>query len=214
VTLRTETGKVRRCFAKRVQVFCRLLLNRLKAETRLAHDRIERDIGLAELTASRSLYRMFLARFYGFHAAWEAEAGAIIADPALFDRRRKLPLLVRDLRALGSSDEEIEALPLCRRLAPMPNRAAAFGTMYVVEGSTLGGTIIAHHVERMLGLGVDTGGAYFRSYGRDVGRMWKDFGARLLAVSAPDTDDLIVASANQTFECMRAWLIRGSMSAP
>ena len=156
---------------------------------------------------------MILARFYGFHAAWEPDAEAMIADPALFDGRRKLPLLRRDLRALGASDAEIEALPLCDRLAPMPNRAAAFGAMYVVEGSTLGGAIIAHNAERLLGLTVDTGCAYFRSYGRDVGRMWKSFGARLLAVSAPDTDDLIVGAANRTFECMRAWLVRRSPSA-
>ena len=88
----------------------------------------------------------------------------------------------------------------------MPTRAAAFGAMYVVEGSTLGGAMIARHAEWTLGLNADTGCAYFSSYGRDVGRMWNEFGAKLLAISTPDTDDLIVASANLTFECMRAWL--------
>lgn len=190
-----------------------MLLKRLKAETRPAHDRIERDVGLADIIGSRSLYRTFLARFYGFHAAWEAEAEAIIADPSLFDRRRKLPLLVKDLRALGASQEEIESLPLCRALPPMPTRAAALGAMYVVEGSTLGGAFIAHHAERALGLRADTGCAYFHSYGRDVGRMWKEFGAKLLEISAPDTDELIVASANRTFACMHAWLAPGLASA-
>ena len=85
--------------------------------------------------------------------------------------------------------------------------------MYVLEGSTLGGAIIARHVERELGLQVDTGCAFFRSYGRNVGRMWKEFGARLLAVSGPETDEIIIASANRTFEGLRTWLTRRSAAA-
>jgi heme oxygenase len=183
-----------------------LLLDRLKSETRDAHDRLEGELELTSFTGSPDSYREILARFYGFHAVWEWEAGAMIADPGFFDPRRKLSLLVRDLRALGASDGEIAALPLCGPAAAMPTRAAAFGAMYVVEGSTLGGSLIAHNAERRLGIGRDTGCAYFRSYGRDVGRMWKEFGARLLAISGPDTDDLVVSSARRTFECLRGWL--------
>lgn len=190
-----------------------MLLDRLKTETRAAHDRIEQEIGLSNLIGSRSAYRGMLARFYGFHAAWEADAGAIIGDAELFDRRRKLSFLVGDLRALGLEGDEIAALPVCRALPPMRTRAAAFGAMYVVEGSTLGGSVIAHHAGRTLGVGADSGGSYFRSYGREVGRMWKEFGARLLALSGPETDDVIVASANRTFACMGAWLAQGKAVA-
>ena len=90
-----------------------MLLQRLKSETRPAHGRIERDVSLPALVTSRSTYQGLLARFYGFYAAWEPEAEAILADPALFEGRRKTPLLHRDLRALGVSDHEIDALPLC-----------------------------------------------------------------------------------------------------
>ena len=183
-----------------------MLLDRLRAETRLAHDRIEHDLKLAERTASRSLYRALVTRFYGFHAAWEAGAEAVIGDPDLFRGRRKIPLLLKDLRALGATADEIAALPRCRQLVPMPTRAAALGAMYVVEGSTLGGSVIAHLVERELGLGAETGCAYFRSYGREVGRMWKAFKTHLVAASGPADDDLIVAAANDTFECLRLWL--------
>ena len=186
-----------------------MLLERLRAETRLAHDRIERDIGLTERMTSPARYRALLGRFHGFHAAWEEQAGAVIADPDLFDGRRKLPLLVKDLRALGASEAEIAALPLCRPLVPMPTRSAALGAMYVIEGSTLGGAVIAHQAGRTLGLCTETGCAYFGSYGRGVGLMWREFRARLHAASAPGIDDLIVASANDTFECMRAWLCGG-----
>ena len=183
-----------------------VLLKRLKIETRAAHEQIEHDLQLTKRTGSRLAYRALLQRFYGFHAAWEAQAGVLIADPAFFDRRRKTHLLVGDLRALGLGTDAITALPLCRPLMPMPTRAAALGAMYVVEGSTLGGTVIAHHVKHALGLTPETGCAYFSGYGAEVGRMWRAFGERLTEMSSPDTDDEIVASAARTFDRMRIWL--------
>jgi heme oxygenase len=182
------------------------LLERLRTETRPAHDRIERAVDLESRTASRAAYRALLARFHGFHAAWEPRVEAALGDPIFFRRRSKIGLLVRDLRALGMSDDEIDDLPVCDPLMPLPGPAAALGAMYVVEGSTLGGTIIARHVERHLGLATDTGCSYFRSYGPEVGAMWRSFGAKLLSVSSAETDAAIVASANRTFEVMRIWL--------
>ncbi|MFL5200662.1 MAG: biliverdin-producing heme oxygenase, partial [Microvirga sp.] len=56
------------------------LLERLKVETRQAHDRIEAAIDLERRIASRDAYRDLLARFYGFHKAWESEAAAMAPD--------------------------------------------------------------------------------------------------------------------------------------
>jgi heme oxygenase (biliverdin-IX-beta and delta-forming) len=97
-------------------------------------------------------------------------------------------------------------LPQCRPLMSLPAPEAVLGSMYVVEGSTLGGTIIAHEVERRLGLNAETGCAYFRSYGRETAAMWKSFGAVLLEASSPEADDIIVASAQKTFDVMHHWL--------
>lgn len=182
------------------------LLERLKIETRPAHDRIEAAIDLERRVASREAYRSLLARFYGFHAAWEAVAEAIAPDRQAFRRRCKTDLLARDLQALEMSAHEIARLPRCHPLMPLPAPAAVLGSMYVVEGSTLGGAIIARDVERRLGLTAETGCAYFRSYGRDTAMMWKSFGAMLAAASSPETDDLIVASASRTFDVMHDWL--------
>lgn len=92
---------------------------------------------------------------------------------------------------------------------PLPSPAAAFGAMYVVEGSTLGGSVIARHVERALGLRPETGCVYFRSYGSATGRMWKAFRTRLMAMSSPAVDDVIVGSAQRTFGVMQSWLSEG-----
>jgi heme oxygenase len=182
------------------------LLERLKIETRRAHDRIERAIDLERRIASREGYRALLCRFYGFHDAWEAAAGAVAPDPGFFRQRCKAPLLAGDLGALGMTAHEIARLPRCHPLMPLPAPAAVLGSMYVVEGSTLGGAIIAREVERRLGLTAETGCAYFRSYGRDTAVMWKSFGATLAAASSPEADDLIVESASRTFDVMHDWL--------
>jgi heme oxygenase len=181
------------------------LLDRLKAETRQAHDHIERVVDVKARVSSLTAYRQLLARFYGFHAVWEAEAQAIIADPDLLAGRSRTPLLVRDLTALGADPADIRNLPLSPPVLRAPVLAEALGAMYVVEGSTLGGSIVAKHVERTLGLGPGTGCAYFRSYGAEVGSRWRDFKARLLALSSPNTDDQVVAAANRTFAHLSAW---------
>ena len=182
------------------------LLKRLKVETREAHDRIEAAIDLERRIASRDAYRDLLARFYGFHKAWESEAAAVAPDRDFFRSRCKTQLLARDLKALGLKSDDIIRLPQCRPLMPLPALEALLGSMYVVEGSTLGGAIIAREVENRLGLTAETGCAYFRSYGRDVAAMWKSFGVKLLQASSPEADDLIVGAAQETFNVMHDWL--------
>ncbi|MBF9196191.1 biliverdin-producing heme oxygenase [Microvirga terrestris] len=182
------------------------ILARLKTETRAAHDRIETAMDLDRRIASREAYRDLLIRFYGFHKAWEEEAAGQAPDRGFFERRRKTQHLVKDLEALGLKSEDIIRLPQCRPLMPLLGSEAVLGSMYVVEGSTLGGTIIAREVERRLGFTAETGCAYFRSYGRDIAAMWRSFGAVLLEASSPKVDDLIVESAQKTFTVMHDWL--------
>ena len=154
------------------------LLERLKTETREAHDRIENAIDLDRRIASR----------------------------AFFQSRCKARLLARDLEALGLKSEDIIRLPQCQPLMPLPAPEAVLGSMYVVEGSTLGGAVIARQVEKRLGFTAETGCAYFRSYGRNVAVMWKSLGAKLLEASSPEADDVIVESAQKTFTVMHDWL--------
>jgi heme oxygenase len=182
------------------------ILARLKTETRAAHDRIEAAMDLDRRIASRDGYRDLLIRFYGFHRAWEEEASHKAPDRNFFERRRKTQHLVQDLEALGLKSDDIIRLPQCRPLMPLPAPQAVLGSMYVVEGSTLGGAIIAREVKNRLGLDAETGCAYFRSYGRDIAAMWKSFGAVLLEASSPEADDLIVESAQKTFAVMHDWL--------
>ena len=182
------------------------LLQRLKIETAPAHDRIERAFDLQSRTQSLSAYRDVLARLYGYHAVWEPRAEAALADAEFFRRRRKTELLAMDLRALGMSNADIGAVELCPSVLPMETPVVVFGSMYVIEGSTLGGAIIARQVERHLGLDRDTGCGYFRCYGREVGQMWSAFGAMLLTRCRPADENAVIVSAQRTFDHLREWI--------
>jgi len=182
------------------------LLEKLRTETRSAHESIEHAIDLERLTSSLEDYGALLKRFYGFHVMWEAVAGPTLDEPEFFEPRRKTGLLVKDLLALGLQESDIAALPLCQPTVPMANRWDVLGAMYVIEGSTLGGTLIARRTHERLGLMPESGSAYFRSYGSAVGPMWREFRDKLSDASSPDTDESVISSAQRTFQIMQDWL--------
>jgi heme oxygenase len=84
---------------------------------------------------------------------------------------------------------------------------AALGSLYVMEGSTLGGQVIS----RILDRSPDLIGRvrYFDPYGPRTGAMWRAFRAGLRGRVAAGADRRsIVAAAVQTFELLEDWLIR------
>jgi heme oxygenase (biliverdin-IX-beta and delta-forming) len=182
------------------------LLQRLKIETARAHERIEEAFDLEAITHSISAYRDLVGRLYGFHAVWEPLAGLALSDPEFFRKRQKLHFLRTDLHNLGMNGDGIARLAPCYPTVTMRTPAEAWGSMYVVEGSTLGGVIIARDVERRLGLNRHNGCRYFRCYGTDVRPMWTSFGAKLLAHCGPAEEETVVAAACRTFETMQYWL--------
>ena len=179
------------------------LIAHLRKVTRPAHDRLEGGLGLLdELDADT--YVRILGRFYGFWRGWQPQVAALLQDEALTTPRRRLHLLAADLFALGVSQEAMAALPSCP-LPDLQDAAEALGSLYVMEGSSLGGRIIQRNVERCL---KDVGRAscsYFNGYGDETGAMWASFLARLDEVPAGDMVN-VGRGATATFECLGAWL--------
>lgn len=178
---------------------------RLRAETREAHEAAEQSLDWEWRVADPERYRALLARMHGFHRGFEPHVGRALADEALLAPRRRLGHLARDLAALGMTPDAVAGLPACTDLPTLADRAEALGALYVVEGSTLGGQIIARRVARDLGYGPDTGCAYYAGHGALNGAMWRAFQA-VLAAEPPTAADRMVASARATFEALRAWL--------
>lgn len=150
-----------------------------------------------------------LGRLYGFWRGWEPQVAAVLLDEALLAPRRRLHLLAADLKAAGVCDADVAALPAC----PPPvldSAAEALGSLYVMEGSTLGGRVIQRHVERCLGEAGRAACSYFGGYGAQTGAMWRAFLARLDTVPAED-GERVGRGATATFERVGWWLDPGTI---
>jgi heme oxygenase len=101
-------------------------------------------------------------------------------------------------------------LPTCLDLPRLETAAEVLGSMYVLEGATLGGRFVARHLECILGLSDGLGYSFFRPYGEELGRMWQAFGEVISAHSSPEADPAIIASAVETFESLGRWLRGGA----
>ncbi|SAK95292.1 Heme oxygenase [Caballeronia fortuita] len=187
------------------------LLSRLKNETAACHTRLENALDLMRDDLRRDDYIALLERFHGYVAPWEhAVAACMPASLAgFFDARRKAPLLADDLAALTGDARRAASLPRAavdEDLPRMRSIADAFGSMYVMEGSTLGGRFIAPHVAARLALAPGEGNTYFDGYGPRTGSMWNAFRETAVA-SVPEAGyDDAVRSAIATFDSLHAWL--------
>jgi heme oxygenase len=125
--------------------------------------------------------------------------------------RSKIDILVEDLRFLGDSLSAIDALEHCGELPALETRTQVLGSMYVVEGSTLGGQLLRRHFAERFGF-ESQGARYFTGYGERTGPMWKQFGEVVNAIPAAEEDEAIYAAC-QTFSVMHRWLCTTKASA-
>lgn len=181
----------------------------LRAATWPSHQRLEKRIDFKSRIASLAAYRRHLEGMWGFHAGLEPLLAARLQPTQLsdLDRRRKLPLIERDLQALGAAPDELALLPRCDALPDCSGPAAAFGCAYVLEGATLGGQSLLPAVQSRLGLSGAHGAAYLASYGAAVGEMWRSFGHALDRCCAdPHQQAQAAAAASATFAALEDWL--------
>jgi heme oxygenase (biliverdin-IX-beta and delta-forming) len=185
-----------------------LMMERLRTRTRQAHERLETALALLDPPLSRTRFIRTLEGFRAFHAAWEPRVEALIGDPGLTGPRRRLALLDADLRALGASAGGGPDFDL----GFLDGRAAAWGSLYVMEGSTLGGQVISRALQdaRWRPAG---GLAYFDPYGRRVGAMWKTFRTALEDAAASLDPEAVVQGAIATFATLEAGLAERRESA-
>lgn len=120
-------------------------------------------------------YARVLQVFDSFLASWEPAVAAALpaAWRSWLRERSRRPFLRQDLSALG--------VPRAAEAAPLPalrTAAAAWGSIYVMEGSALGGQLITRSLAEA-GLHPHSGTAYFHGWGEATGAMWREFRATL-----------------------------------
>ncbi|AZA75107.1 biliverdin-producing heme oxygenase [Chryseobacterium indoltheticum] len=84
------------------------------------------------------------------------------------NKRVKLPLIERDLASLALENQTAS------HDFELANEHEALGAMYVIEGSTLGGNVIAKQLSKTEGFD-DVTFNFFGCYQENTGPMWKNF---------------------------------------
>ena len=178
----------------------------VKNETTFLHQEVEQLL-LPRLNAIQSLedYAAILQSFHGYYLPVEQAIQQHISPAILPDieKRRNAMMVVNDLRFLGMKADQ----NFCNELPQISNSAQAFGALYVLEGSTLGGKMIAKMLAKNKAVCIPTGALkFFNGYKEETGKMWTAF----LKVLNQQTDvDTIVESANQTFFHLKKWMQQG-----
>jgi heme oxygenase (biliverdin-IX-beta and delta-forming) len=182
-------------------------LQQLRRETLLDHNAVEQSVPLMYDELDRDTYVSCLLKLHGIIAAWEERAApnAPAWIQELLAARRRGHLLMLDLTWFGV-DPSGEARPT---LPEIKDTASLLGAMYVMEGSTLGGQLIARHVERVLGLTAGQGNAYFRGHDERTGQLWKEV-CDALRTKVPDSEtDTVIAAAKAMFGVFGGWMRTG-----
>ena len=195
-------------------------LERLRAGTCRGHASIETVPALSRLLAAdltQPEYVTTLQHMHAFHATFEPIVAAALAGhpqaAGMLDGARP-QALAEDLAWFGKTS----ARRLPRRIVPaLDDPSRALGALYVIEGSGLGGRVIARHLSLSLGVAPGRGGSFYGGLSAEAARRrWHCLCALLdtpgLAGTSDATDgvvsDPLVDGAVATFGLLERWMRR------
>ncbi len=161
---------------------------RLKALTNTTHEQLDSRIMSLEPFADRERFGRFLRAQYGFHREIDAlytrpELIALVPD---LPERRRLALIAQDILDLGQVVPVADAPPAFQD--GETDLAAAFGWLYVAEGSNLGAAFLLK-AAAALGLGETFGARHLAAAPEGRGRHWRTFVAALDGLPFDDVED-------------------------
>ena len=181
-------------------------LVRLRSETRALHASTERRVAPAERLRDVGAYARLLAALYPLYASIEDRLEPFGADwlelepPLDVALRRRAHLLVTDLASLGLD----EPWRIGAAAPAIESFAQAFGALYVLEGSRLGGRVLARQVSAAVGAPASQAQRFLRGEGTEVGRLWTELRTALAGFAAGSdagTRDDVIVGALETFRC-------------
>lgn len=183
-----------------------MILDKLRSATRSTHEQLEKDISpiITDLKTDAS-YAALLRVFYGFYGPLQNAIDKELDAAWLPDRteRRTPAWIMEDLLYLR---ENMENIGLDRETPAIGSNAAAFGALYVMEGSTLGGKMICKTLSGNLGLEPPHGLSFFYGYGHNTGARWKDFLIALDRFSDSPEETTVIDTANNVFLAFGNWI--------
>lgn len=186
-----------------------LLAELLKKETKVNHQQLEKAlVKQMRLINTKGEYIKLLQLFYGYFGALEEKINEFILPHNLEEehefQRRKTKKIVEDIDVYSgvipekATDED---------LPEITNQLQAFGALYVIEGSTLGGKVIAKMMQRQMETDAIEGFTFFHGYGDETESRWASF-KELLNKQATDISEKekVVKAADETFAKFQMWV--------
>jgi heme oxygenase len=186
----------------------------LRDTTSAIHEQIHRLavfklLEKGELT--RPLYAALLLRFYGFFRPMEGRLRKAwpLLEPGAPIWRPRSPLLLMDLEALGIGQSEADCAPAASDLPEVRSAAATLGCLYVLQGSALGGRVLARQLDVLFAADSISGRLFFAGDREWNALAWKSCCDALETYSTcPNRQTEIIEAAMKTFESFASWFDR------
>lgn len=189
---------------------------RLKKDTLQVHKKLESLVfPLLLETPSLESYATYLECLRELYLLWEPKLLSYASrDPWLcrmeYQKRLRLQHLEDDLEELGAKGGPsgflhfafLKNRPMGQLLPSIETPSSRLGLLYVVEGSVLGGAVIARRIRDALGEGMQLSYRFLTHYGQETLPMWNLFKDVLDSYHGryPDAYPSMAEAARQTFE--------------
>lgn len=184
-----------------------MFTEKIKEATLTNHQQVEKIlVGKMKAMRSKQDYINLLHIFYSYFGGLEQKIKPNINQVNLPDHaeRRKTDAIAHDLIQLGSAKP---AFAYDAGLPVINNELQAFGALYVIEGSTLGGKIISRMIQQHLNINDGAGLSFFNGYGEQTPQMWETFKESLNHKVKTNADETaVIAAANETFSKFKLWI--------
>lgn len=181
------------------------ILDEIKHQTKSSHQQVEKVL-IHELKNLRNKddYGKLLERLFLFYKPIEVILHNTIDDSMIPDisKRKHTHHILRDLELL---DYQMENTPQKSSLN-ITTPSYAFGVLYVIEGSTMGGQIISKMLHSKIEMGGLDATNYFSSYREDNHAMWTAFRNHILELEKALNPNEMLRGAKDTFEKLEDFL--------
>ncbi len=173
-----------------------MISNRLREESKEAHILLEKQVvKVLKKIRSDQDYLKMLEKFYTYFSQVEKAIAPFLTTEILPDygERRNSTYIGNDIRELnGTIPNSVQIT-----LPDINDIYQAFGALYVMEGSIMGGRTIVQILEKH---NVTKGISFFSGYGDDTMKMWSVFTETINKLPRNEADgDSIVQAARETF---------------
>lgn len=174
--------------------------NELKECTMRVHQGLEKRL-IAQIKKIETVddYVQLLELMYGFYAPVQGRL-----QPFLAHQHRQAGHILEDINYLTGST--VIDLSVSNSLPAVDSYHAALGVLYVTEGSTLGGVIIADMISKKLNRPVGKGFSFFSGYGKETQGRWQKFKEVLNGPFAPAEKEEMKQAAIATFSAFDEWI--------